>query len=202
MTTETIAEKRRRGRPAAANDTRERILKAAIEQFSKRSYEEAGLRDVAAAAKVDVAYVHRCFGSKKRLFAEAVSSAVKPTELLEGSPVKISGTLAWDVLATRGARAKGLDIILNSMANREARPIVRDFYAYEAVKPLAEKLGVSTMHAGVIVALITGVATLRNVVGLAALSEPDGGELERLLAHLIRVTIQKGSKASEDRGSG
>jgi len=202
MSTETAIQKRRRGRPPAANDTRERILEAAIEQFSRRSYEETGLRDIAAAARVDVAYVHRCFGSKKRLFADAVSAAVKPGELLDVSPDKIPATLAWDVLATRGTRAKGLDIILNSMASREAGPIVRDFYAYGVVKPLAEKLGVSAMHAAVIAALITGVATLRNVVGLASLGEPEGGDLERLLAHLIRETTRGSNNALEGAHSG
>lgn len=197
MSTETIVQKRGRGRPPVANDTRERILEAAIEHFSRRSYEETGLRDIAAAARVDVAYVHRCFGSKKRLFAAAVSAAVKPKELLEESTDKIPGTLAWDVLATRGTRAKGLDIILNSMASREAGPIVRNFYANEAVQPLAEKLGVPSMHAALIVALITGVATLRNVVGLASLGESEGGDLERLLAHLIWEAARSGQGALE-----
>ncbi len=64
------------------------------------------------------------------------------------------------MLATRGTRAKGLDIILNSIASRDAGPIVQDFYDYEVVKPLAEKLGAPVMHAAVIAALITGVAGL------------------------------------------
>ena len=91
MSTETVAQKRRRGRPPVANDTRERILEAAIEHFSRRSYEETGLREIASAARVDVAYVHRCFGSKKRLFADAVSAAVKPKELLEELPERFRG---------------------------------------------------------------------------------------------------------------
>jgi AcrR family transcriptional regulator len=188
MSTQSVAQKRRRGRPPVANDTRERILEAAIEHFSRRSYEATGLREIAATAGVDVAYVHRTFGSKKRLFADAVSAAVKPKDLFEGSPDQIPATMAWDVVATRGTRAKGLDIILNSMASREAGPIVRDFYANEVVKPLAVKLGVTEMHAALVAALITGVATLRNVVGLESLGEPQGGDLEGLVARLIRET--------------
>ena len=202
MSTESVVQKRARGRPPVANDTRERILEVAIALFAKHSYGETGLRDIATAAKVDVAYVHRCFGSKKRLFADAVSAAVKPSELLATSRDKIPGTLAWDVLATRGARATGLEIILSSIASREAGPIVRDFYAHEAVQPLAEKLGVPLMHAGVIVALITGVAALRNVVGLTSLGEPEGGDLERLLAHLIKQTAKAGNIALVDGHSG
>ncbi len=190
-------EKRKRGRPPTENDTRERILKAAIKQFSKYPYEQAGLREIAAAAKVDVAYVHRCFGSKKRLFAEAVSEAVEPKDLFKDVSVdNVSMTLAEDLMSHGGTRDIGLKIILNSLASREAGPIVRDFYVDEVVQPLAEKLGVSTMQAGMIAALITGVATLRNLVGLASLSEPQGGELENLLIRLIGEAKKDSSNAT------
>lgn len=43
---------------------KERILKAAIRRFARHSYEDTGLRDIANDADVDVAYVHRSFGSK------------------------------------------------------------------------------------------------------------------------------------------
>jgi AcrR family transcriptional regulator len=202
MSDETVAQKRGRGRPPAANDTRERILAAAIEHFSMRSYDEIGLREIAAAARVDVAYVHRCFGSKKRLFAETVSAAVKPRELLEDATEALPETLARFVFATRGTRTKGLDIIMNSIASLDAGPVVRDFYACEVVKPLAEKLGAPAMHAAVIAAVITGVATLRNFVNLGSLSEPEGGELERLLAQLIRETARSAAEAAEGGRSG
>jgi AcrR family transcriptional regulator len=44
--------------------TRDRILNAAMERFSRTSYEQTGLRDIAADVGVDVAYVHRCFARK------------------------------------------------------------------------------------------------------------------------------------------
>ena len=107
MSTEMVAQKRKRGRPPVANDTRERILEAAIEHFSRRSYEETGLREIASAAQVDVAYVHRCFGSKKRLFADAVSAAVRPKELLEELPRQDSGDLGVGCAGdTRDARQR------------------------------------------------------------------------------------------------
>jgi hypothetical protein len=158
---------------------------------------------------------------------------VQPKDLLEGSTDELPQLLAWDVLAHRGRRIKGLDIIVRSMASREAGPIVRDFISREAVGPLAEKLGGATAcetshrppestsptctaalalrgvssqmrsaprttEAAVIVAVITGVAILRNVIGLAPLGEAEGGYLERLLAHVIRETA-KGAEAASPR---
>ncbi len=62
--------------------TRERILEAAMLRFSKASYDATGLRDIAADVGCDVAYVHRCFGSKERLFAEVVGSALQSRRFL------------------------------------------------------------------------------------------------------------------------
>lgn len=45
--------------------TRDRILNAAILRFARSSYESVGLRDIAADAGVDVAYVHRLFWFKR-----------------------------------------------------------------------------------------------------------------------------------------
>jgi AcrR family transcriptional regulator len=56
-----------RGRPAAPAPVR----------FTRTSYEQTGLRDIAADVGIDVAYVHRCFGSKKRLFAKAGNARVR-----------------------------------------------------------------------------------------------------------------------------
>ena len=65
-------------RPTAEDTTRERILKAAMLRFSTYSYEETGLRDIATDVGVDTAYVHRSFGSKEKLFREAVDAIVRP----------------------------------------------------------------------------------------------------------------------------
>jgi AcrR family transcriptional regulator len=190
------ASRGRRGRTRGVETaSRERILEAAIEQFSKSSYEETGLRDIARAAGVDVAYVHRSFGSKKRLFAEAVSAAVQPKELFAGPAEDLPRLLARDLLAHRGRRLQGIDIIVRSMTSREAGPIVREFMMGECIEPLAKNLDGATTKAAVVGAVITGVAILRNVIGLAPLREPEGGELEQLLSHVIE-------KATQFNGSG
>ncbi|MFD2029187.1 TetR/AcrR family transcriptional regulator [Ancylobacter dichloromethanicus] len=48
--------------------TRQTILTAAAKRFASASYDEVSLRDISADVDVDVAYVHRSFGSKENLF--------------------------------------------------------------------------------------------------------------------------------------
>ena len=61
--------------PRNAGDTRARILAAARVRFSRDAYENVGTRDIAADAGVDAALVNRYFGSKEKLFDEAIEDA-------------------------------------------------------------------------------------------------------------------------------
>jgi len=57
-------------RAEQAEETRERIFKAARKLFSKKGYEKVGMDDIAAEAKVSVGTCYHHFGSKYRIFQE------------------------------------------------------------------------------------------------------------------------------------
>jgi AcrR family transcriptional regulator len=168
--------------------TRDRILNAAVERFTRTSYEQTGLRDIAADVGIDVAYVHRCFGSKKRLFTEAVRAAMQPTaaDLLAGPAGDLAGKLANHLLSKRVRRRPGLDILIRSLSSPEASPVVRQFLQSDWISPLAEKLDEGpTGRIALIAAFLAGVAIFRNVLRIAPLLEAEGGELESLIANTI-----------------
>ena len=58
-----------------AEEPRERILLAAGREFAERGYESATVRDICAAAGVNVAAVNYYFGDKRRLYIESVKHA-------------------------------------------------------------------------------------------------------------------------------
>jgi AcrR family transcriptional regulator len=58
-------------RAAASAETGERILQAAWRQFSKQSFEQVRLGDIADGASVSVQTLHTRFGSKDQLFVAA-----------------------------------------------------------------------------------------------------------------------------------
>ncbi len=63
-------------RPAkSGEEPRERILSAAGREFAERGYEAATVRDICAAAGVNVAAVNYYFGDKRRLYIESVKHA-------------------------------------------------------------------------------------------------------------------------------
>ncbi|MFM7107641.1 MAG: CerR family C-terminal domain-containing protein [Planctomycetaceae bacterium] len=61
--------------PKPAEEPRERILLAAGREFAEHGYEAATVRDICAAAGVNVAAVNYYFGDKRRLYVESVKHA-------------------------------------------------------------------------------------------------------------------------------
>lgn len=170
--------------------TRDRILNAAVLRFSSHSYEQTGLRDIAADVGIDVSYVHRCFGSKEQLFAEAVEATIQPARLLTGTADDLPGTLAKHVFARDAAQARNevgpLDIIIRSLSSPEASSVLRDFMLNDFITPLANKLDQpAARRAALIAAFLAGVGILRNVLGVAPLLEAEGGDLESLIANAL-----------------
>jgi AcrR family transcriptional regulator len=62
-------------RPDVGPDPRDRILSAAGREFAEKGYEAATVRDICAAAGVNVAAVNYYFGDKRRLYIESVKHA-------------------------------------------------------------------------------------------------------------------------------
>jgi len=174
-------------RPVPEDTTRERILKAAILRFSSHSYEETGLRDIASDVGVDMAYVHRSFGSKEKLFREAVKAIVRPEVWLVGEASELHVTLAKEVLAEKGANEiRSFDVLARSFSSPEASRVFRELIDEGLVKPMASKCPVvSEQRASMVAAFLAGVSILRDVIGTPALQS--GGNDRELMALVSQV---------------
>jgi len=73
----------RTGRRPGETGTRERIAEAARRLFAERGFDRTSVRAVAAEAGVDPALVHHYFGTKQRLFIEAVDFPIDAVRALE-----------------------------------------------------------------------------------------------------------------------
>ncbi|CAA2159903.1 HTH-type transcriptional repressor [Methylobacterium brachiatum] len=149
--------------------TLDRILKAAIGRFARHSYEDAKLRDIAVDAGVDVAYVHRAFGSKERLFAAAVEAVLTPRLRLTGSSSEIIEALA-DMASRRSPAAERhsvlpIDIVARSLCSQQAVPIVRELIFRNFIDPLVEHSKAGTRRqAAMLAAVLAGISLFRDVL--------------------------------------
>ncbi|RVT91741.1 TetR/AcrR family transcriptional regulator [Rhodovarius crocodyli] len=176
--------------PIARRTTKSRILEAAMLRFAQYSYEETRLRDIAADVGIDVALVHRSFGSKERLFEEVVSVAFQARQVLSGEVADLPERLTERLLEPSLDRAlrvvDPLDIIVRNLLSREAIPILRNALFRDVVDPLDAKLAApSAQRAALLAACLAGIGILRHVVRAEPLQEEHDDAIRPLLRGLI-----------------
>lgn len=191
---------RRRESRRPAIPTRDRILNAAALQFSQNSYEAVGLRSIAADAGVNVAYVHRSFGSKEQLFAAAILSQSHGDRLLARVGTNLGPELAKEFFAPDAAREKDavkpLEIVIHSLSSPEASHVLRKIIVEAFIEPLAGKLKpTSRRRAALMTAFLLGAGILREVLHVDDMLEAEGGELERVFVDAI-TAMARGSARS------
>lgn len=175
-------------------DTRGRILEAALLRFAQYSYEETKLRDIAADVGIDVALVHRTFGSKERLFTEVVTIAFQPRQLFGVERSELSTRLAARLLEPSLDQAlrvvDPLDIIVRNLLSPEAIPILRAAMARDVVEPLASKLDdPSSQRAALLAACLAGIGIFRHVLRAEPLLEEFDDRIEPLVTQIIDLII-------------
>lgn len=189
----TTQRERPRRRDAAA--TRQSLLTAARVLVAQHGVEGTSTRDVAAAAGVNQALVYRYFGSKEKLFAEAVGGGANPIDdLIADTPladlphVLLAHTL--DVTAA-GARASSISSFVTSANDESIRAIIRDRIQASFGTALAARLDGpdAGLRAELLAALVTGIAFLREKIGTPAISSADrealGEYVDRMAAPLL-----------------
>ncbi|WP_053846321.1 TetR/AcrR family transcriptional regulator [Streptomyces sp. NRRL B-24085] len=186
--------------------TREAILAAAVVEFTEHGYARAGVRQIAERAGVTAMMINRYFGSKDRLFAEAVERAFAPPTVVGDQLPGLADSVARTLAERTAPGAEPLDpflLLLRSAADPEAVDIVRQGIETHVGARLAGLLDGSDaeVRAQLGLAVIAGTWLLRTVVGTTALASADNDQLADLLADMLRpVTRTSGLHRSPAAG--
>lgn len=188
-----------RPRATAAAATRERILAAAIRRFASRSYEDTTLRAIAADAGVDVAWVHRSFGSKENLLIRAVEATAAPGRFAGLPADAVVERLVEDLFSPEAGddAVAPLDIVYRSVNSREAQPLLREMLTKDFVGPLSAALPPpSEKRAMLLAATLLGIGVLRDVLRVEALRDRDDADLRGLVRGLLDHLVAPRSGAA------
>ncbi|MFT4011787.1 MAG: TetR family transcriptional regulator [Paracoccus sp. (in: a-proteobacteria)] len=151
--------------------TRQRILTAAIKRFTERSYDETMLRDIAADVGVDVAYVHRSFGSKAQLFLEVLKFASEHRGLADVPLDQIAPQLSRQLFGKMQSPGEPdpLMILIRSLTTPATAEVVGDRLIRMFIAPIQQKLGdASPLRATMVMGLLIGLSLLNSTVSPAA----------------------------------
>lgn len=185
----------RTGRRRGESGTREAILDAARSAFARLGYQASTIRGIAETASVDPALVHHYFGTKERLFVEALQLPVRPDEfiptLLAGDRRTIGerlARLAVSVWESPPGRRAMLGILRSAMTNERAATMLREFAAEALVGRVAESLGVpdARLRASLVASQLIGVAIGRYVIRVEPLASADPDVLVAWLAPTLQ----------------
>jgi AcrR family transcriptional regulator len=121
--------------------TRAAILAAAQQAFSTRAYAAVGVRDITAAAGTSVALVNRYFGSKEKLFAEAVGALFDADMLMRAPRVGYGAALVASFVDASADRINPLRIMILAAADPEARATIDRVLHDLIIVPLAAWFG-------------------------------------------------------------
>jgi AcrR family transcriptional regulator len=189
-------------RPKNAAATRDALLESGRRRFLQESYENVGLRDVAADAGVDVALVARYFGSKEGLFREVLRGAKGDWLGLEVSPEALPGWLAE--LATREGESDDLEnierllIILRSASSPKAARIAHDSFREDVLDPVARLVEgeEAEIRTSLAMSLLIGTTILRTIMRVDAICECDTEAVRARLERLLTAALSDRDGAS------
>ncbi|HEY8064368.1 MAG TPA: TetR family transcriptional regulator [Methylosinus sp.] len=175
--------------------TRRRILEAARARFSTASYEDVKLRDIAAEVGVDVALVHRAFGSKEQLFSAVLSTSkeVETRSTLDAS--RLSDEFASGFFGS--GQNETLQIVVRSLTNPQAREVLRARSLTEFISPVAAALaGPSTLERATLFnACLVGMAIFREVLGADALQDANSARTRPLIERILAACLAEDGAA-------
>jgi AcrR family transcriptional regulator len=181
-------------RPRDAAATREAILGSAIRNFARAGYDGVGVREIAGDAGVTAMLVNRYFGSKERLFAEAVEASFAPPVFIAEHSDVIARDAATSLVERSAPDADELApflIMLRSASNPRSAEIVRDAIERHVGRRLARQLPEPgrQLRSDVLLSVISGVLLMRRVVGTRALNGRNADRLVDLLEAVFDAIV-------------
>jgi AcrR family transcriptional regulator len=187
--------RRGRGRPAGDSDTRPAILEAARACFAERGYDQATIRDIAAAAAVDPALLHHHFGTKHELFLAAMRLPIDPGQIvgsiLAGDSDRLGERIVRTFLTVWDSPAGGAlaGIVRSAVSHEPFSRMLTEFMSSSVLTPVVKELGVrdAKLRVTYVASQLFGLALARYILRIEPLAST---KRERVVTD-IAPTIQR-----------
>lgn len=211
-----------------SQDTRERVLDVAERLFSEHGFEGTSIRDLTAAAGVNLAAVHYHFGSKEDLLRAVLERVVRPSnkvrlEMIEAAMARPAGPRVEDLLrafilpelqlaSELGPRGPNITRLIGRMfsePNEVVHHLAMDLFSevgtrfisglQQALPHLSEQEVAFRMQCVVAVLTFFMADTVPAPWKLVDLNDPEGAT-ERMIAFLAPALAAPSVPAGEEVG--
>jgi len=181
--------KRQTVREENVDRTKAAILLAAQSLFATRGYAEAGVRDIAAEARVNPALIARYYGSKLELFEAALDSLLSVTMFTAIEHEQFGDQVAAAFFKTRPDAASVIPMLVFAASDSQARQAALKLLGTKVIEPLQTWFGEGEAadRTAQLMAVITGFYTYRLMLPL----EPLTGEPSKAMRAWLAATLQQ-----------
>lgn len=175
-------------------------MEVAGRHFAERGYDGTSVHAIAREAGVAANLITRYFGGKAGLFTAATTIDLQTRAVLPGPPESLGSRLARSVVErweSAGTADPLLMMIRSAGSSPSAAEALREFFAAQASRPLAEHLRISlgctacdaADRAAAAGALILGVVTSRYIMRTGPLAGADPASLIAWLGERLQRLI-------------
>ena len=170
-------------------DTKARIIAVAQGVFAAKGYSHAGLREIATMAEVAPSLVIKYFGTKARLFEEALGEAIIPIPLFQRDRARLGEQVVASVL-DRAAPMHAPAMIALALGDPESRAIVQRVVDDRIVAPMAEWIGADRAKAKALnlLAMTTGFSIFHRNMD-PALTDDERAQCGALFARSLQDMV-------------
>ena len=188
----------RRGRRPGASVTRDRILEAARHHFAEGGYDATSLRAIAASAEVDPALILHFFGSKRRLFQDAIGWPFDPAQALARLGARPDGAASallggrltrlffemWDDPATGPAL---LAVLRGAVTDEHSARLLRELLVQQVMRAVSHLSAkpIPPLPLQLAAGHLLGVALLRHGLRLEPIASAKTEELVQLVTPAV-----------------
>jgi AcrR family transcriptional regulator len=183
------------GRRSGSSTTRAEIVSAARALFAELGYERTTLRAVAAQAGVNQALIYHFFRSKDELLSATLDLPMDPRFIVaalhdnpgrEGAELMRRALAAW---RNPGVREHFQALLRAGISHDRAAEMVRNLFTRELLTAFAEATDKpdAALRAALVGSQIAGIAMLRFMIGVDALTEAD----DDTIVNAVGPTLQR-----------
>jgi AcrR family transcriptional regulator len=180
-------------RPRNAEATRAAILTAARERFSRESYDDVGMRDIAGDVGVDAALVSRYFGSKEDLFLKVLEHCGDAPDLMDGDRATFGDRVAREAIfgSEHDGQLEHLLVLLRSIGSAKASELVRRTADESFFSPFQAWIGGhdAPVRARLAAAFIMGMEVNRELTGGQTLTRQQSENMHARMAAILQEII-------------
>jgi AcrR family transcriptional regulator len=166
-------------------------MEAAKIAFSQRGYAAANLREIAAQAGINGSLVIRYFGSKEKLFTEAVSEAFDLKHALANISRSELGTAMADLLFAEQRDVDLTAMMVRASMDNTVSQMVKELAETRMLEPLATLIGGrnSSLRAATLLSAVTGVWFYRFAMPILPFADKPDQEIVKHFAQLFQRII-------------